>query len=193
MSETGGRMTVGAPARRGDFDEARGGPDEAAPERGGVLDEASWIVHGTTSGVIGAFLVALLFLGLDTVMAQPFWTPHALASALFLGETPAASPSAVLVIGYTVLHGAVFVSIGMLAAVVLPLLPLERRAALGVAVFAGLFVVLQSVFALLDALFVAPVAEGLRPWAVTTANLLAAAAMSAYLVVVATSRSLDDL
>jgi len=156
------------------------------------LDASPGILHGAASGVIGAFLVALLFLGLDFVLAKPFWTPHALGSALFLGEAPAAAPQPVLVLGYTVLHGAVFLSFGMLAAAALPLAPVARRGRLAVLAFGGLFVLLQGTFALLDALFVATVTEGLQLWAVTTANLLAAAGMAGYLVVAAAGRSLDD-
>jgi hypothetical protein len=155
-------------------------------------DSMPWLVHGVISGVIGAFLVQLLFLGIDLVMAQPFWTPHALGSALFLGESPAPSPQLVLVLGYTVLHGAVFVSVGMLAAATLPLVPVRRRLALGALTAVALFVVLEGIFALFDVLFVAPVAASPETWAVTLANVLAAVGMGGYLVAGGVARSSID-
>ncbi|HKJ25563.1 MAG TPA: hypothetical protein VKB65_12115 [Myxococcota bacterium] len=164
---------------------ARRRAEERAEQRrtGSRASEASpWIVHGVVTGAIGAFLVAVLFLAFDTVMAKPFWTPHALASAIFLREAPAASPQPVLVFAYTLLHGAVFVAVGLLTAASLPLVPVRNRGVLGAGTFVALFVTLECIFFLLETLFVSSVAQSLRPWAVVTANLLAAAGMSGYLV-----------
>lgn len=162
-------------------------PVEALPERVGA---SAWVVQGAASGVIGAFIVALLFLGFDAVQAQAFWTPHALGSALFLGEAPAAEPSPVIVLGYTIVHGAVFVSLGLLAAVLVPLLSgmssLVRRAA----VFVALFVALQVVFGLFEMLFADAVGVDLKTWTVATANLVAGLAMAGYLG--AAARSLEE-
>lgn len=150
---------------------------EALPHR---LDAAPWMVHGVVSGVTGAFLVAILFLVVDLVRGQPLWTPHALGSALFLGEAPAVHTSPALVAGYTVVHGAVFVSLGFLAATLLPLLRLERESARRIVGLVGLFVAFELAFGLFGVL-VASGAEALQPGPVALANLLAAAAMSTYL------------
>lgn len=162
-------------------------PVEALPERVGA---SAWVVQGVASGVIGAFLVALLFLGFDAVQARAFWTPHALGSALFLGEAPAADPSAVIVLGYTFVHGAVFVSLGLLAAVLVPLISGTSSFVRRVALFVALFVGLQVVFGLFEMLFAGAVGVDLKPWTVAIANCVAALAMAGYLN--AASRSLEE-
>jgi len=134
------------------------------------------IVHGILSGVIGASVVAVLFLGIDVAQGRPLWTPHTLGSALFLGRAPAPEPEAVLVIGYTITHGAVFVSLGLLGATLIPLLSTHR----GLLGFLGLFVLVEIVFLLFSALFADARGADLHLGFVSLANALAAAAMAGY-------------
>jgi len=145
------------------------------------------IVHAIVSGLIGAFIVAVIFLVRDVLAGQALWTPHALGSALFLGEAPppvgspeAPTPNAVLVIGYTLVHGSVFVTLGLLATILVPASRFGGRPALGAALtFALLFVLLNVVFTLFSAVFAD--GSGLQAAWVTIANLLAAGGISAYL------------
>jgi hypothetical protein len=157
---------------------------ERLPRR---IDVPSQVVHGVISGVAGAFVVAVFFLVLDASQGRPLWTPHALGSALFLGEAPADGIRALLVLGYTITHGAAFVALGLLAATVLPALP-GRRFFLG---FVGLLVLMQVVFTLFSEIFAASPGADLRLAWVSFANLLAAAAMAGYLATVERSRPAD--
>lgn len=154
------------------------GPLDRLPER---LSVEGRLAHGVTSGVLGAAVVALIFLVRDLVAGQPLWTPHALGSALFLREAPAASPSVVLVLGYTAAHGAVFVALGLLAATLVPMAPRVGIATRGALTGLGLFALLEVTFALFTVLF-APDTASLQPRWVAGVNLVAAVAMAAYLV-----------
>ena len=71
--------------------------------------------EGTVTGLVGAAAVALWFLALDAAAGQPLRTPAALGSALFLGAQGLAETRASLgvVAGYTVIHVAVFIAIGI--------------------------------------------------------------------------------
>lgn len=79
----------------------------------GEYDETVWMRHAALSGICGAFIVAVIFLGVDLISGRsPLWTPALLGSALFRGEAIGedADPMTMLplVVGYTVLHGVVF-------------------------------------------------------------------------------------
>ncbi len=85
--------------------------------------EYDWTTPALHSGVVGAFVVAIIFLAVDLISGRPaMWTPAALGAALFLSEPIASSgdlePMARLpvVFGYSLMHGAVFVSFGAMAA-----------------------------------------------------------------------------
>src|SRR5690606_32631818 len=58
------------------------------------------------------------FLIVDLLEGRPLWTPSALGSVFFLGERAAPDAPAVpaLVAGWTFVHGAVFVGLGIMAA-----------------------------------------------------------------------------
>src|SRR5262245_23814588 len=73
---------------------------------------------GMMAGVIGASAMALFFLIVDTARREALYTPSVMASALLQGIPPAQAPGVDLsmVAAYSVLHGAAFVSVGILAA-----------------------------------------------------------------------------
>jgi hypothetical protein len=77
----------------------------------------SSLLHGAVGGVMAGGVVALWFLAVDVIAAEPFRTPSLLASEI-LGE-PTAVPSARLVVAYTVLHFGVFAALGATAAALL--------------------------------------------------------------------------
>ena len=160
----------GAPARQP-------APEAAAPSR---LMPAEIVGDGTMAGVIGASAIALLFLVVDTVRREALFTPSVLASALLRGSPPseAAAVDLSMVAAYTVIHGAAFVAVGIVAAWVTAL----RRSSVATFTLAiALFGALELGFlfscvaiepGLLEAVGVAPATVG---------NLLSAIGMAAYL------------
>ena len=74
--------------------------------------------EGVVAGLIGAVIVAGWFLIFDLMRGQPFFTPAALGSTLFLGANSLAGVSVtpVTVLGYTLLHFSAFILAGFLAA-----------------------------------------------------------------------------
>ena len=79
----------------------------------GEYDEYVWMRHAALSGICGAVIVAVIFLGVDLISGRPpLWTPALLGSALFLGEPIGIHDDPMtmlsLVAGYTVLHGVAF-------------------------------------------------------------------------------------
>jgi len=135
---------------------------------------------GTMAGVIGASAIALFFLIVDSARHEALFTPSVMASALLRGTAPsdAATVDLGMVAAYTVLHGAAFVAVGILAAWATAL----RRASvatftLTIALFGALelgflFTCVAIGPGLLDAVGVAPATVG---------NLLAAVGMATYL------------
>jgi len=81
--------------------------------------EGLWAWRGAVAGATGAAAVALFFLAIDWMAGRPLWTPTALGSQLLLGETHAADAGfdPILVIAYTLVHGLVFVGLGLVAAI----------------------------------------------------------------------------
>lgn len=74
------------------------------------------LVHGAIAGILAGLIVALWFLVVDLVTTEPLRTPALLASAL-LGASP--EPGILLVVAYTIIHFAVFATLGMGAAALL--------------------------------------------------------------------------
>lgn len=158
-----------------------------ASRRAVAADDASaipWVSHGIAAGVLGASVVALFFLVVDLVAGRPFWTPTALAAALFRGElaSTAAAPEPVMVVAYTAMHVAVFVAFAAPAAFwALAHLPSSegrgRAALLAVALFAGF----QVVFVALAVVSAPGLLGTLRAGRVSAANAMAAIAMAAFI------------
>lgn len=138
------------------------------------------IRQGLVVGLIGAAAVAVWFLVVDLIAREAFWTPGALGSALLAG---ARSPEEVrvtvgTVLGYTALHVAAFLLVGMVASGLV-----EQTERFPPLVFALvlLFVVFEVFFVGIAALMGAWVLEEIAWWSVMAGNLLAAGAMGSYL------------
>src|SRR5213592_3760368 len=74
--------------------------------------------EGFIAGCIGAAVVAIWFLIVDTINGQPLFTPAMLGSAVFWG---AHDPASVVIepariFGYTMIHVSAFVVVGCIAA-----------------------------------------------------------------------------
>jgi hypothetical protein len=168
-------------------------PTDTVREPGHLIDEADvrsdpWIQHGAVAGVIGASAIALFFLVVDWIEGRPLWTPHALGSTLFRGEVPEPGDpiEGLMVLGYTAIHGAVFIAFGYLAA-------FERligRPRAGGSTAVSLLLTAAVLFAAFELIFegfagiferFSPLASQLGGGRVAAANLLAALGMAAYL------------
>jgi hypothetical protein len=136
--------------------------------------------EGMVAGLIGAGTVALWFLIVDMGRGQPFFTPGALGSALFLGST---EPSSVIVsiatvLGYTVLHVGVFFATGFIAAAIAGYAEDTPPLIIGAVM---LFIAFEALFMGLMALRAEFLLSTLAWWAVVVGNILATVAMGSYL------------
>lgn len=136
--------------------------------------------EGMSAGLLGAGAVAVWFLIIDLVRGKPLMTPSILGEVILLRN---ASPSLDVVnpravIGYTALHLAVFVILGMLVA---KLVSLSERYGIWRFALLMLFVVFELCFYWMVQLgFTAT--SGLFPlWSVLGANTLAAVVMGWWL------------
>jgi hypothetical protein len=140
-------------------------------------------LDGGVAGLIGAAIVAIWFLFIDTVTRLPLYTPTVLGEGLLLGEQGLRSNSGELVslnltVMYSGVHGLVFMLLGLIAACLLLLS--KRKLHLGI-MLTALFAVLEFGF-VGTAFFVAkPILEELAWPIVLTGNFLAAAGMACYL------------
>ena len=78
-------------------------------------------LDGAIAGLIGASIVAVSFLFIDTVTHLPLYTPTVLGEGLFLREQSFAPKtgervSLELTLMYSGVHGLVFIALGMIAA-----------------------------------------------------------------------------
>jgi len=144
------------------------------------LQEHSTVREGVVSGVIGALIVALWYLIVDTAGGQPFHTPNLLGRIFFQGElSPGVQPIAPgAVVGYTALHFVLFVLVGMGLTLLVHLA--TRNIALRMGVWLGL-VVAFGLFAGLTYMLWAATDERLSPWSVVSGSLLGVLGMAGYL------------
>jgi hypothetical protein len=154
----------------------------AETPRPATLDATQVYQEGMIAGVLGALTIALWFLLLDTLSGRPLWTPTVLGTALFRGGaelgTPGTLPVSVeMVLMFTWVHGLVFIALGGIAARLLD--HVERHPSSGFGVLL-LFVVFQFGFIVVATFFATPALRVLSSWSILVANLLAAAAMTAY-------------
>jgi hypothetical protein len=162
-------------------DPSRTTPTHRAAAAGTVESEA-WRIPGLVAGLIGAAVVALIFLVIDLAAGRPMWTPSALGARLFRGRTldPQADWIPILTLGYTLVHGVVFIGLGSIAAYAVSVRAGERRPSV-LLVTLGLFLAIEGTFVAL-ALGLDPDLLGeLGAGPVAVANLVAAAAMAAVL------------
>lgn len=154
----------------------------AAPGEGWAERLASHRIvrEGVIAGLIGAIVVALWFFIIDAVGGRLLFTPAALGSALFYGASHAAQVriDAITVLGYTFLHGAVFLVAGMIAAALA--VEAEQHPPLLLA-FVLLFVTFETLFIGLIALIASWLLDAIAWWTIAAANVLAAVAMGIYL------------
>ncbi len=80
-----------------------------------MLERYPILLKGLATGLLGAGAVALWFLLVDVVTGEPFYTPAALGSVVFLGATDAAAVevSVAIVGAYTMLHVLAFWAVGV--------------------------------------------------------------------------------
>ena len=93
---------------------------------------AAFLLQGAFAGLFGAALLAAWFLYIDVILrGEPLFTPTLLASALLGRGVPAAPQASIgLAFLYTLVHGVVFVGIGVGAAYVLHRFAVIRHRAL---------------------------------------------------------------
>jgi hypothetical protein len=140
-------------------------------------------LHGVIAGVIGAAIIAILFLFLDAVARLPLYTPTVLGAGLFVGAEDLASTdelevSLKLVLMYTWVHWLAFIALGLIASQLLSLT--ERNINLCLSIFL-LFLVLEFGFVGAWFLLAEPVLDELAWTTVLLGNVLAAMGMAIYL------------
>ena len=128
--------------------------------------------EGTIAGLIGAAVVALWFLAIDTVHGEPLRTPTLLGIGLL---KILAGPHPVVV--YTLVHGLAFVLFGIVASVLIA--GAERSPAFLFAVVI-LFTAFEVFFFGAVIIGAKWVLDELAGWTIVVGNLLASAAMLAY-------------
>lgn len=143
-----------------------------------------WVTSGIIAGLLGGAVVAVFFFVVDWFAGRPFWTPHALGSALFLAERvdPSATPDAIMVFAYSVVHGVIFIAACVAASSeVYSRAASMKSPAAAVALAAVLFTGFEIFFLVLGQLFFEGLIDTLGVARVTVANALAAATMAAFL------------
>jgi len=131
--------------------------------------------EGIMVGLIGAAIVMLWFFIVDMAADAPLRTPALLGAALFDGaRAEAVSPTARLVVGYTAVHLAGFIALGLGVAGLFALAEHEKR------VLALIFILgccLAVVFLAAGYLFSLWLGRAMTPAIVLAGHVLGAAAM----------------
>ena len=138
--------------------------------------------EGLVAGLIGAAVIAVWFLILDTTAGRPLHTPTILGTAIFRGGQGLSAPESVpvsleMVVLYTWVHALVFCVIGGIAARLLAVAERQPNVGFGILL---VFVVFEFGFVVVTLLFAEPVLQALTWPAVLGGNLLAALAMGTY-------------
>jgi len=138
------------------------------------------VQEGIVAGLLGAVVVAVWFLLFDVVRGEPFFTPGALGSAMFLGasSTGQVAISAWTVAGYTVIHLAAFVVTGFIAAAIATQAEETPPLILGPIL---LFVAFEAFFLGLLAMVAEFLLGALAWWTIAVGNVLATIVMGFYL------------
>ena len=140
-------------------------------------------LDGVIAGIIGAAIIAILFLFVDAVARLPLYTPTVLGTGLFVGAKDLASTERVeislkLTLMYTWVHWLAFIILGVIAAQFLLLT--KRQLNLGLSIFL-LFLILEFGFVGTWFVLAEPVLDGLAWTMVLLGNCLAAIGMAIYL------------
>jgi hypothetical protein len=143
-------------------------------------DTAAFLLQGAFAGLFGAVLLAGWFLYIDVIVrGEALFTPTVLASALLGWGVPAVPQSSIgLTLLYTLVHGAVFVGIGMGSAYLLHRFAVIRHR--------GLIVLLVFTVLCLGFFLFAAIVSALGPKTIAirdalVGNAIAALAIGAYL------------
>lgn len=138
------------------------------------------LYEGVIAGFIGAMVIAVWFLLLDSMAGRPFHTPATLGRGLVgvFGPIPPTDGPTTFVLVYTAFHFAAFMIVGLAASLVVFL---ARREPSVLFAFLILFVVIEvGIYALVGALHVGS-SLGRGAWfRIMGGNLLAAIAMGIY-------------
>ena len=136
--------------------------------------------EGVLAGFLGASAVAVWFHILDTIGGRPFYTPQMLGSSLAtLFGAPGTGNPIPLVLGYTLVHFAAFIVVGLIASAVVNNAEDEPALLIGAAF---LFVVFEVAwYGWAAVLSRSPRFGNLAWYAVMVGNLVAAASMGVYL------------
>ena len=137
--------------------------------------------QGIVAGLIGAVVVAVWFLVVDSIAGRPMFTPAALGSAIFhgAGGPPGVDISANTVVGYTFIHVAAFLLAGVLVSA---LVTQAERAPYLIFGMILLLVIFETFFIAMVAMLGTWLMEALAWWSVLVGNLLAAASMGGYML-----------
>ncbi|MFQ5658075.1 MAG: hypothetical protein ACE5G5_11075 [Candidatus Methylomirabilales bacterium] len=154
----------------------------AAPPEKKTSETASVYVEGIIAGMIGAAVIAIWFLILDSINGRPLYTPTVLGTALFRGGVALASReilpvSLEMVLLYTCVHGIAFCTIGAAASRFLAIAEMNPDLGFGILL---LFIVFEAGFISVSMFFAEEVLQALAWAAVFVGNLLAASAMAIY-------------
>jgi hypothetical protein len=140
-------------------------------------------LDGAIAGIIGAAIIALLFLFLDVVTRLPLYTPTVLGAGLFVKAGDLASieemeVSLELTLMYTWVHWLAFIAVGVIAAQFFSLSKRDLNLALSIFL---LFLVLELGFVGTWFLLAKPVLDEIAWTTVLLGNVLAAIGMAIYL------------
>jgi hypothetical protein len=146
-----------------------------------VLREHRTIREGLVAGLLGGAAVMLWFLVIDLISGRLLFTPGALGSALFFGARGLHEVQTAVetVLGYTGVHVAAFMAVGLIASVMVEGARREPPLLLGMVLF---FVTLETLFLGLLAVVAAWLLDAIRWWMIVGGNLIAAAVMGGYLL-----------
>lgn len=140
-------------------------------------------LDGLIAGVIGAAIIAIWFLFLDSVSSIPLSAPTILGTALFVGPENLSSTQPIqvsmrLTLMYTWVHVLVFIVLGEIAGFFF--LSIQKIPSLGLSILV-LFVILEFGFVGTTFVFAKPVLYELAWPMVLLGNFLAAAGIASYL------------
>jgi hypothetical protein len=152
------------------------GPAARESDLSGVYGE------GIVAGLLGAAVIALWFLIVDTINGHPLYTPTVLGTALFRGGTGLDHPETLpvsfeMVLMFTWVHCLVFAALGGIAARMLAFAEHTANVGFGIVL---LFVVFEFGFVAVTMVLAENVLRSLAWPAVLVGNLLAAAVMAGY-------------
>ena len=137
--------------------------------------------QGVVAGLIGATVIAIWFLLVDAFAGRPFFTPTVLGASLFdaLGGAFGGRSQLTNVAMYTVVHYALFVAVGVVAAYATNAAERKPSKLTG---FVLLFAALELGLFSLTALMVrSPLFGSIACWQFGIANVIAAWAMGMYI------------